>query len=391
MTKGVASWGWSTVPQRHMGGKVFTYTQAKVIGGGSAINAQIYTRGNAQDYDEWRQMGCEGWSYDDVLPYFRKAEDNDTYDNEYHGKGGPLGVSQPAAPLPICEAYFEAARRWASRATWTSTARNRTASAYYQLTQRNARRSSAAMAYLAPNRGRANLTIKYGAQVRRIDVENGRATGVTLIDGTRLTADAEVILSSGAIGSPRLLQLSGIGPADHLQELGIDVVFDQPNVGENLQDHLDLYCICEVSGPHTYDRYAKLHWSALAGLQYLFTGRAPSPPASSRPAASGMPTPTRARPTSSSPRPRHGDRGGRRRDAAWRCDAELLLPAATLARDGAAGKCRPREGAADRPELLRRSARPGDVDPGPEADAAKSSHKNRSSPSSRPSACPGRT
>jgi choline dehydrogenase len=102
-----------------MGGKVFTYTQAKVIGGGSAINAQIYTRGNAQDYDEWRQMGCEGWSYDDVLPYFRKAEDNDTYDNEYHGKGGPLGVSQPARRCRSARPISRPPRRWASRATWT--------------------------------------------------------------------------------------------------------------------------------------------------------------------------------------------------------------------------------------------------------------------------------
>lgn len=101
MTKGIGSWGWDTVPQRHMQNKVFRYTQAKVIGGGSAINAQIYTRGNALDYDEWRQMGCTGWGYDDVLPYYRKAEDNETWDNRYHGKGGPLGVSEPRAPLPV--------------------------------------------------------------------------------------------------------------------------------------------------------------------------------------------------------------------------------------------------------------------------------------------------
>ena len=109
MTKGIGSWGWHTAPQRHMKDRVFRYTQAKVIGGGSAINAQIYTRGNALDYDEWRQMGCEGWGYEDVLPYYRKAEDNDTYNNRYHGQGGPLGVSKPCAPLPICEAYFKAA------------------------------------------------------------------------------------------------------------------------------------------------------------------------------------------------------------------------------------------------------------------------------------------
>lgn len=275
MTKGIGAWGWETVPQRHMQNRVFNYTQAKVIGGGSAINAQIYTRGNAQDYDEWRQMGCEGWGYEDVLPYFRKAEDNDTYDNAYHGKGGPLGVSQPIAPLPICEAYFEAAAEVGIPRNHDVNGEKQDGAAYYQLTQRNARRSSAAMAYLAPIRGRANLTRQTGAQVRHIIVEGGRARGVELADGTRAMASAEVLLSGGAIGSPRLLQLSGIGPADHLRDNGIEVVHDQPQVGENLQDHLDLYCICEVSGPYTYDRYGKPHMSALAGLQYLLTRKGP--------------------------------------------------------------------------------------------------------------------
>lgn len=276
MTKGIGSWGWETVPQRHMKNRVFNYTQAKVIGGGSAINAQIYTRGNAQDYDEWRQMGCDGWSYEDVLPYFRKSEDNDTYDNRYHGKGGPLGVSQPAAPLPICEAYFKAAEALGIPRNHDVNADSQDGVAYYQLSQRNARRSSAAMAFLAPILGRRkNLTRRLNAPVRKINVTQGKASGVTLMDGTQITAEAEVLLSSGAIGSPRLLQLSGIGPADHLRGLGIDVVFDQPQVGENLQDHLDLYCICEVSGPHTYDRYAKLHMSALAGVQYLVSRTGP--------------------------------------------------------------------------------------------------------------------
>ncbi|MCY6382292.1 GMC family oxidoreductase [Hoeflea prorocentri] len=275
MTKGIGSWGWHTVPQRNMKDRVFRYTQAKVIGGGSSINAQIYTRGNALDYDEWRQMGCEGWGYDDVLPYFKKAEDNDTFEDKYHGKGGPLGVSQPRAPLAICEAYFAAAAERGIPRNQDVTGEKQDGVAYYQLTQRNARRSSAAMAYLAPNRGRQNLRVKTGVQVRRIVVENGVAKGVELMDGSRLTAACEVILSSGSIGSPRLLQLSGIGPADHLESLGISVVCDQPEVGSNLQDHLDLYCICEVSGPHTYDRYAKPLWSALAGLQYLLTKRGP--------------------------------------------------------------------------------------------------------------------
>lgn len=274
MTKGIGSWGWQTVPQRHMDGMVIRYTQAKVIGGGSSINAQIYTRGAAQDYDDWRQAGCTGWGYDDVLPFFRKAEDNDTFDNRYHGKGGPLGVSKPAAPLPICEAYFEAAGELGIPFNPDMAGARQDGVGYYQLTQRNVRRSSASIAYLNPARKRPNLTVRTGVEVRRILVENHRATGVETPDGV-IRAAGEVILASGSIGSPRLLQLSGIGPADHLRALGIPVVLDQPEVGANLQDHLDLFVIAECTGPHTYDRYAKLHWSALAGLQYLLTRRGP--------------------------------------------------------------------------------------------------------------------
>lgn len=274
MTKGLGSWGWHTVPQRHMNSTTINYTQAKVIGGGSSINAQIYTRGNALDYDEWRQMGCAGWSYEDVLPYFRKAEDNDTYDDRYHGKGGPLGVSQPRAPLPICEAYFAAAAELGIPRNLDMTGEAQDGVGYYQLTQRNYRRSSTSTAYLYPARGRRNLTVQTGAQVRRIVVQSGRAVGVELPTGI-IRASTEVILSSGAIGSPRLLQLSGIGPADDLARLGIPVVFDQPGVGANLQDHLDLFVIAECTGPHTYDRFAKPHLSALAGLQYLLTRRGP--------------------------------------------------------------------------------------------------------------------
>ena len=273
MTKGIGSWGWQTVPQRHMKDKVIRYTQARVIGGGSSINAQIYTRGNALDYDEWRQMGCTGWGYDDVLPYFRKAEDNDTYDNRYHGRGGPLGVSQPRAPLPICDAFFAAAGQVGIPRNPDMTGEVQDGVGFYQLTQKNYRRSSTAVAYLRPARGRGNLHIKTGSQVLKIVVENGRAVGVQTSDG--VVRGGEVILSSGAIGSPRLLQLSGIGPADHLQALGIPVVLDQPGVGANLQDHLDLSVIAECTGPHTYDRFAKPHLMALAGLQYLLTRKGP--------------------------------------------------------------------------------------------------------------------
>ena len=275
MTQGIGSWGWETVPQTHMNNRVFNYTQAKVIGGGSTINAQIYTRGNSLDFDEWRQMGCHGWSFEDVLPYFRKAEDNDTYNNKYHGQGGPLGVSNPSAPLPICEAYFKAAEALGIPKNDDVNGPKQDGVAYYQLTQKNVRRSSTARAYLRSTRQRKNLTRFLGSNVTKIIVENNKAKGVELVDGRKFFAKREVILSSGTIGTPRLLQLSGIGPADYLKKLGIDVVYNQSQVGENLQDHLDLYCICEVSGPYTYDRFAKLHMSALALIQYLLTRKGP--------------------------------------------------------------------------------------------------------------------
>jgi choline dehydrogenase-like flavoprotein len=275
MTRGIGSWGYHTVPQTHLGGRVLRFTQAKVMGGGSSVNAQIYTRGHPLDYDEWRQTGCEGWSYADVLPYFRKSEDNDTFDNEFHGRGGPLGVSQPAAPLPICEAYFKAAGALGIPHNRDLTSDTPDGVGYYQLTQRKARRSSTSKAFIDPARGRTNLTIREGVQVARLEIESGRATGVTLQNGETLRAESEVILTAGAFGSPKLLMLSGVGPADHLREVGLDVTLDQPEIGNNLQDHLDLFTICECTGDHTYDKYAKPLWSVVAGLQYLFNRTGP--------------------------------------------------------------------------------------------------------------------
>jgi choline dehydrogenase-like flavoprotein len=281
MTKGIASWGWSTVPQKHMKGRVFRYTQAKVIGGGSSINAQIYTRGNARDYDAWeKEEGLAGWGFRDVLPYFKRAENNERYANDYHGYGGPLGVSNPIAPLPICEAYFRAGQELGIPFNPDFNGASQEGLGYYQLTQKNARRSSASVAYLKPIASRKNLTIRTGVMVTRIVVEKGKATGVEIVakPGAQpeiLPASREIIVSSGAIGSPKLLMLSGIGPADHLKSVGIKPVHDLPGVGRNLQDHLDLFVIAECSGDFTYDNYAKLHRSAWAGLQYLLFKKGP--------------------------------------------------------------------------------------------------------------------
>lgn len=273
MTKGVASWGWETVPQKHMKGRVLRYTQAKVVGGGSTINAQLYTRGNAADYDLWVQEdGCEGWSYREVLPYFKRAEDNQRFADDYHSYGGPLGVSMPVSALPICDAYIRAGQELGIPYNHDFNGQTQAGVGFYQLTQRNRRRSSASLAYLAPLKSRKNLTIRLGAVVTRIVLEGSRAMGVEIATskGTEIIrAEREVLVTSGAIGSPKLLLQSGIGPADHLQSVGVKVQYDLSGVGSNMQDHLDLFVISECTGDHTYDNVAKLHRTLWAGLEYM--------------------------------------------------------------------------------------------------------------------------
>ncbi len=275
LTQGRGAWGWSTVPQRHLKGRVLGYTQAKVIGGGSTINAQIYTRGHRADYDEWAsECGATGWAYEDVLPYFRRAENNQRYANHYHGYGGPLGVSNPTSPLPICEAFFQAGQESGIPFNADFNGERQEGLGYYQLTQFAARRSSAATAYLRPVRSRPNLMVMLNTMATKVIVESRRAVGVEVTQGSSralqvMRAEREVIVSSGAFGSPKLLLQSGIGPAEHLRSVSVPVVHDLPGVGGNLQDHLDLFAIAECTGDHTYDKYNRWHYAALAALQYL--------------------------------------------------------------------------------------------------------------------------
>lgn len=279
MTKGIASWGYSTVPQRHLGGRQLWYTQAKVIGGGSSINAQIYTRGNAEDYDAWAyEEGCAGWAYADVLPYFKRAEDNQRLVNAYHAAGGPLGVSTPINPLPISEAFLRAGQEYGIPYNADFNGAEQAGVGHYQVTVRDAKRSSTASAYLRPALGRPNLTVRTGVMVTRIVIDRGRAIGVAVVENgaeTVLSVEREVLLTAGAINSPRMLLLSGIGPAEHLRAVNVPVAHDLPGVGGNLQDHLDLYVIAECTGDHTYDNVAKPHRTLWAGLRYLLTHQGP--------------------------------------------------------------------------------------------------------------------
>ena len=273
MTKGIASWGWSTVPQRHLKGRVLWYTQARVLGGGSSINAQIYTRGHPADYDAWADEGCGGWSYREVAPYFMRAEDNQRLDDDYHGRGGPLGVSDPVRATSRLRGVVRGRQvRWASLSTPTSTAPGRMGwgTTSSPSATPGAPRPPPPISGGSPAGATSRCASTPGCCA--CSSKPGRATGVEVAAGggiETLRADREVIVSCGAIGSPALLLRSGIGPAEHLKRTGVPVVHDLPGVGSNLHDHLNLFTVCECTGDHTYDAYAKAHKAAWAGLRYV--------------------------------------------------------------------------------------------------------------------------
>lgn len=239
-----ADWAFTTVPQRQLFDRRIAYPRGRAIGGTSILNYMMYVRGNAGDYDRWAQMGNTGWSYVDVLPYFKKAETNSKLSGEYHGCNGPLSVEYSPNRHPLCELFIEAAIEMGLPLNPDFNGQAQLGCGYYQATLGDGRRSSAAEAYLAPVLGRPNLTIIKNAHVTRIVVEHGRAVGVEyLADGRCLEtarAEAEVILSAGTIGSPHIMMLSGLGQASHLLEVGIYVIADISGVGQNLEDHLGI-------------------------------------------------------------------------------------------------------------------------------------------------------
>ncbi len=244
------NWMFESEPEARLNNRTMYQPRGKVLGGTSSINGMIYMRGHAADYDQWRQLGNEGWDYDSVLPYFRKAEDNERGASEFHGTGGPLHVSNQPYEWEIGKALLEACKQAGIPETPDFNGAQQEGCGYYQTTTNNKRRWSTAVAYLNPARTRPNLKIETKAYATKVLIENGRAVGVEYQSpGGRKTARArgEVIVSGGAFGSPHLLQLSGIGPGDHLREKGIEIVHELPGVGSNLQDHFNTFCTYRIS------------------------------------------------------------------------------------------------------------------------------------------------
>lgn len=272
-------WGYRTVPLAHLDGRRMVFPQGRVLGGGGSINAQVFTRGNPKDYDEWALEGCSGWSHEEVLPYFRRFEDNERFSNRWHGSAGAIGVSDPISPHPMSKVFVRAAQEAGLSYNPDFNGERQEGCGLYQVTQRHARRCSAAVGYLRPAMARPNLTVRTRAQATRILVERGRAVGVEYVEAQgeaqRARAEREVLVTSGAVGSPKLLLLSGIGPADELRALGIEVVHDLPGVGRNLQDHVDVYVISELNGPHSYNKHTRPHRQLWAALQYYLFGSGP--------------------------------------------------------------------------------------------------------------------
>lgn len=266
------NWKFETAPQPQLGNRRLYLPRGKTLGGSSSINGMVYIRGSHGDYDEWRQRGCEGWDWDSVLPFFKKAENQTRGASEFHGVGGPLNVSDQPAHFELADAVIQACEQAGIPRNPDFNGATQEGCGYYQTTTSNKRRWSSARAYLHSAKGRPNLIIQTGAHATRVLIENNRAVGVEFhtAQGRRTArANGEIIVSGGAYGSPQLLLLSGLGPAQHLQDIGITVVRDMPAVGSNLHDHFNSYVAWRCTKAITLndlDRSALR--KAVAGVRY---------------------------------------------------------------------------------------------------------------------------
>jgi choline dehydrogenase-like flavoprotein len=274
-----SDWMFRTEPEPGLNGRSLAYPRGKVIGGSSAINAMISMRGQAADYDHWRQLGLAGWGYDDVLPAFKKLEDHFLGASEHHGAGGGWRIEAPRLSWPVLDAVGNAAAEMGIRRTDDFNTGDNEGIGYFHVNQKRGRRWSSARGFLKPVLNRPNLRLETKVMVDRLIIEHGRAVGVRFLqNGETVEARTrgEVILCAGAIGSPHLLQRSGIGPADWLAQAGIDVALDRQGVGRNLQDHLQQRAIYKVSGVRTLNEtYYSLMRRGLMGFDYAFRRRGP--------------------------------------------------------------------------------------------------------------------
>jgi choline dehydrogenase len=268
------NWMFDSEPEAELNNRIMYQPRGKVLGGTSSINGMVYMRGNAADYDEWRQRGCEGWDYESVLPYFKRAEDQERGADQWHGVGGPLKVSDHRWKPALAQAMHDAAVEAGIRANRDFNGAQQEGVGYYQTTIGNARRWSSAKAYLSTAKQRKNLTIVTGAHATRVLIEKGRAVGVEYRTPAGLRtarANREVIVSGGVYGSPQLLMLSGLGPAAHLRDHGVDVVKDMPGVGSNLHDHFNTYVAYRCTQPVTMNDLAiSFPRRVMAAAQYAF-------------------------------------------------------------------------------------------------------------------------
>ncbi|WP_370302834.1 GMC family oxidoreductase [Pseudooceanicola sp.] len=272
------SWRHQTEPQAHLGGRSIGLPMGRVLGGSSSLNGMLYVRGDAADYDGWAAAGCTGWSYRDVLPYFRRAEASARGAGWFHGDAGPLRVERGRPGTPFCTALLEAAEAAGFALNNDFNGARQDGFGHYDRTTWNGRRWSASRAYLRPARRRPNLTVLTGLQARRVLFENGVARGIEVAGRggpERILADAETILCAGAFGSPKLLLLSGIGPAEHLAALDINLRVEAPGVGANLQDHISHHINIPAVVPVTAARFLRPGPALGAGLSYLVGRRGP--------------------------------------------------------------------------------------------------------------------
>jgi choline dehydrogenase len=272
-------WCFSTEAEPHLNARRINYPRGRVLGGCSSINGMIYMRGQAQDYDFWRQAGNTGWGWDDVLPYFKKAEDHVAGPNAMHGAGGELRVEKQRLHWEILDAFRTAATQYGVPATDDFNTGDNEGAGFFEVTQKRGRRWSAADAFLRPVARRANLLVQTNALVDRLRIENGEVTGVLFHLGGKpqfARARGETLLTSGAIGSPAILQRSGIGDAQALQALGVTPVHHLPGVGANLHDHLQIRCAYQVQNVSTLNaRAASWLGKGLIGLEYMLTRSGP--------------------------------------------------------------------------------------------------------------------